>query len=111
MKNKLTTTEKALIAAKALHGAVSGELSDDDIAKYLRTKLGLGWTLVAAAQYLTGKAAVDAVDSLPSYFAADGLTKDEIVKVVISAHSICANASLSGNSMSGSLAVRNFKDK
>ncbi len=111
MKNKLTTTEKTLIAVKALHGAISGDLSTKEVAAYLRARLGLGWSLVTVAQYLTGKSALEAVDSLHRDFAQDGLTKAEIAKVIISAHNICANASLSGNSMSGSLAVHYFKDK
>ena len=52
MRKKLTTKDKTLASAKAIHEITAGNTNAHVVSANLRDDLGFGWTLVSAAQYL-----------------------------------------------------------
>ncbi|KJV07910.1 hypothetical protein VZ94_01525 [Methylocucumis oryzae] len=83
------------------------KLALDEIKTLIKQSLGLGWSWVAAAQFLTGRVALNSFNSLPDDYELDGLNKLTIATLISVAHDFCANASSSG-SISNGLMVANF---
>jgi len=109
MRKKLTTKDKTLASAKAIYEMAAENSSANVVSANLRDDLGFGWTIVSAAQYLTGKSAISLIESLPNDFSHNGLTKKEIDIALIVAHDLCANISPKGTQLSSGKHVSNFK--
>lgn len=63
--------------------------------------------MVATAQFLTGRVALESLNSLPDDYELDGLNKLTIAALISTAHDFCANSSNRG-SISNGLKVANF---
>lgn len=108
-KSRLTPLQKSVVAAKALLDATNGRLEADAIGQHLRETVGLNWSLITAAQYLTGQGAVAALNGLPSSYRHEGAGKVELLTALVLAHDFCANLLPSGTALSGGLHVQNFR--
>lgn len=75
----------------------------------LRSQVGLQWTILTAAQYLTGKEAMEALANLLTDWSEDGHTPKEMTEAVLFANLFCANAHPSGSSLSAGSMVSAFK--
>lgn len=98
---------KSLLAAKALRDVTNGT-SQADAETSLRCEVGPHWSLMTAAQYLTGRRAIAALSTLPEDFSYSGLTKAELIGGLAIAHFVCANFH-PGSPLSAGVFVERFK--
>ncbi len=108
-KSKLPPTGKAIAAAMALLAVRDGKMEAKEAGQFLRARVGLQWTVLTAAQYLTGKEAMQALDSLPPEWSTEGYTRKQMVEAVLFANLFCAQAHPSGSSLSAGSLVAEFK--
>lgn len=108
-KSKLPAAGKAIAAAIALLAVRDGKMDAKGAGQFLRSEVGLQWTVLTAAQYLTGKEAMQALDSLPPDWSGQGHTRKQMVEAVLFANLFCAQAHPSGSSLSSGALVPAFK--
>ncbi|KGM52271.1 hypothetical protein N792_03930 [Lysobacter concretionis Ko07 = DSM 16239] len=108
-KSKLPPLGKALIAAKVLLEVRDEKLDGKEAGALLRREVGLQWTVLTAAQYLTGKEAMGALDSLAAHWSDGDWTKRQMVEAVLFANLFCAQAHPKGSAMSAGTLVPAFK--
>lgn len=108
-KSKLRPLGKALIAAKVLFDVRDQKLDTRQAGLRLREEVGLQWTVLTAAQYLTGKEAMEALTSLPADWSDGSWTKKQMVEAVMFANLFCAQAHPKGSSLSAGSLVPAFK--
>jgi len=108
-KSKLPPLGKAVAAAKALLAVRDEKMGSKEAGLFLRTQVGLQWTILTAAQYLTGKEAMQALDNLPSDWSDDTHTRKQMTEAVLFANLFCAQAHPSGSSLSSGSLVPAFK--
>lgn len=108
-KSKLPPLGKALIAAKVVLDVRDEKLEAEEAGALLRQTVGLNWSLITAAQYLTGKEGTGAIEQLPPDWAEDGRTKRDLVEAVFIAHLFCAQGHSKGAQLSAGLNVPAFK--
>jgi hypothetical protein len=99
--HKVSSHDKVLAAVEAVLSAVYAPEAESAIEARLRSRLGHGWSLTSAMQYLTGKSAQQAARSLSTTLDADARCQIEIVMVV--ANDYCATAHPSAELSSGLL--------
>jgi hypothetical protein len=99
--------QKALASIEAVLAAIHVPEDEPAISARLRARLGLGWSITTALQYLTGKAAQEAVRSASSTMSADARGAMEMAMWM--ANHYCATASPSGPISSG-LLVQQFRE-
>lgn len=66
------------------------------ISAFLKQQIGPGWTIVAAAQWLTGKAAWSAIETMGPGSEAGGCSKVEAMTIVMFAAEFCRGLDASG---------------
>lgn len=103
----MTDLEKTLSCVQVFAAVALHDRSKAEIAALIKGTLGQGWSVVAAAQYLTGKAALEAFLSLPRDFTSEGLSRPEIGALIAAAHEFCATAHPQG-AISNGVNVGNF---
>jgi hypothetical protein len=108
-KSRLTPLQKSLVAAKAVLDAASEGSEAKAIGQHLRETVGLNWSLITAAQYLTGQGAIVALKGLPDNYRYESTGKVQLLAALVLAHDLCANLSPSGTALSGGLHVENFR--
>lgn len=108
-KSKLPTHGKAIAAAKALIAVRDKRMDAKEAGLLLRSQVGLQWTILTAAQYLTGKEAMQALERLPSDWSEDGHTRKHMIEAVLYANLFCAQAHPNGSSLSAGSLVPAFK--
>ena len=108
-KSKLTPVGKSMAAAEALLAVRDKKMEAKEAGLFLRSQVGLQWTILTAAQYLTGKEAMQALESLPAGWAEGSLTKKRMIEAVLFANLFCAQAHPSGSSLSAGSLVPAFK--
>lgn len=99
----MTDLDKTLACCRVLAAATLEGRSKQEVATLIKENLGRGWSLVAAAQYLTGSAALEAFRALPKDFTSAGMSWAEIGSVITSAHDFCAKAHSRGPISNGAL--------
>ena len=100
---------KAITAAKALLAVRDEKMDAKEAGLFLRTEVGLQWTILTAAQYLTGKEAMQALDGLPADWSDGSSTKKHMTEAVLFANLFCAQAHPNGSSLSAGSLVPAFK--
>lgn len=108
-KSKLAPLGKAIAAAKALLAVRDEKMDSKEAGLFLRTQVGLQWTILTAAQYLTGKEAMEALESLPADWSDGSSSKKHMTEAVLFANLFCAQAHPSGSSLSAGSLVPAFK--
>lgn len=108
-KSKLNEQQKGILAAFVLHQVLNKAMDEKEAGKLLRAELSSNWSVLSAAQYLTGKKAIYAINLLPENQIYRGLSKEEILRMVGYAHHFCANAHLGGIPLSAGVFVKLFK--
>lgn len=108
-KSKLAPLGKAMAAAKALLAVRDEKMDAKEAGLFLRNEVGLQWTILTAAQYLTGKEAMQALESLPTDWSDGSTTKKLMIEAVLFANLFCAQAHPSGSSLSAGSLVPAFK--
>jgi hypothetical protein len=108
-KSKLPPLGKAVAAAKVLLAVRDEKMDSKEAGLLLRSQVGLQWTILTAAQYLTGKEAMQALVNLPIDWSEDGHTREKMTEAVLFANLFCANAHPSGSSLSAGSMVPAFK--
>lgn len=108
-KSKLPPLGKALIAAKVVLDVRDEKLEVAEAGALLRREVGLNWSLITAAQYLTGKEAVGAIEALPAGWSDEQLAKRDLVEAVLFANLLCAQGHPKGSQLSAGLMVPAFK--
>jgi len=108
-KSKLTPAGKSIAAAEALLAVRDEKMGAKEAGLFLRGQVGLQWTILTAAQYLTGKEAMQALESLPADWSEGSLTKKHMIEAVLFANLFCAQAHPSGSSLSAGSLVPAFK--
>lgn len=108
-KSKLPPLGKALLAAKVLLDVRDEKLDDKAAGALLREEVGLNWSVLTAAQYLTGKEAVGVIDTLPAGWSDERLAKRDLIEAVLFAHLLCAQSHPEGSQLSAGLLVPAFK--
>lgn len=98
--------QKALASIEAVLAAIQVPEDEPAISTRLRARLGHGWSITTALQYLTGKAAQEAVRSASSSMSADA--RGAVEMTMWMANHYCANASPSGPISSG-LLIQQFR--
>ena len=93
-------------------GAVLSEKIDEKQAGVLLLEAtGTQWSLLTCLQYLSGKEAIGAVDTLPSDWSEDGMTKEGLQAAIkVAAHAV-ANAHPRGASLCASDLAQSMKGK
>lgn len=66
------------------------------ISAFLKRQIGLGWTIVTAAQWLTGRAAWSAIETMGPESVAGGCSKAEAMAIVAFAAELCRGLDASG---------------
>ena len=107
--SKLSDLKKALAAAKAWHDLGTRLVAPEEAGKTLRKVVEKNWSVVNAAQYLTGARALNAFDRYPDRETYEGLSKKQLLMGFALAHRFCATASSSGKPMSGATLIEFFK--
>lgn len=100
---------KAIVAVKVLLDFRDGKLDAKEAGFILRREVGLQWTVLTAAQYLTGKDAMGALAGLPADWADGTWTKQRMLEAVMFANLFCAQAHPKGSTLSGGKLVSAFK--
>lgn len=108
-KSKLTPLGKAIAAAKALLDFRDGKLDTKQVGLILREQIGLQWSVITAAQYLTGKEALEALTPLPKDWVDGAWTRERMFEAIVFANLFCAQAHPSGSSLSAGSMVGSFK--
>jgi len=108
-KSKLAPLGKAIAAAKVLLDFRDGKLDTKQAGLILREQIGLQWTVLTAAQYLTGKEAMDALTELPQGWTEGKWTRERMMEAIVFANLFCAQAHPSGSSLSAGAMVASFK--
>jgi len=103
----MNNLEKTLACVKVLELISVSHGSPSEIKALIKRSLGPGWSVMAAAQFLTGRAALESFNSLPGDYESDGLNKIIITALISAAHDLCANASKHGP-ISNGIKVGNF---
>jgi hypothetical protein len=103
---KPSPAEKAMAAVEAVLAGTHDPESEPAISARLRDRLGHGWSMTTALQYLTGKRAKDDLRAASARM--DPGARAAIESAILMAHDYCANANPSGPLSSGIL-VRKFK--
>lgn len=106
---KLSDLEKALAAAKIWHDLGSKLIAPEEAGNILRKVAHKNWSVVHAAQYLTGAKALAAFNRYPEQATYEGLSKKQLLTGFALAHSFCATASSSSKPMSGATLIEYFK--
>ena len=108
-KSKLPPLGKAVAAAKVLLDFRDEKLDTKQAGLILREQVGLQWTVLTAAQYLTGKVAIEALTALPKDWVDGAWTKAQMIEAVMFANLLCAQAHPKGSSLSAGSLVASFK--
>lgn len=108
-KSKLFPKDKAIVAAKVLLQFRDEVLDTKQAGQMLREKVGLQWTVLTAAQYLTGKEAMQALATLPPDWVDRTWTKKQMTEAVLFANLFCAQAHPKGAPMSAGSMVSSFR--
>lgn len=108
-KSKLPPKEKAIVAAKVLLQIRDEVLDTKQASQLLREKVGLQWTVLTAAQYLTGKEAMQALAELPHDWVDGTWAKKQMTEAVLFANLFCAQAHHKGAPMSAGSLVSSFR--
>lgn len=99
----MTNLDKTLACCRVLAAATLEERPKQEVTALIKENLGRGWSLVAAAQYLTGTSALEAYRALPRDFTAAGMSWEEIGALITAAHDFCAKAHPGGPISNGAL--------
>jgi hypothetical protein len=108
-KSKLPPLGKAIVAARVLLDVRDEKLDDKAAGALLREEVGLNWSVLTAAQYLTGKEAVGAVELLPADWSDEHLSKRGLIEAMCFANLACAQGHPRGSQLSAGLAVPAFR--
>lgn len=109
-RSRIGVSEKAQLAAWVLHQVITGVITDPkDAGRQLREAIGLNWSWLTAIQYLTGQEAIGALEALPSGAVYRGVSKRELLAVVVVAHDLAANIPPGGGRLSAGLFVNAFR--
>lgn len=108
-KSNLPPLGKAIAAAKALLDFRDEKIDTKEAGLILRREVGLQWTVLTAAQYLTGKEAMQALAGLPGDWTDGAWTKQRMMEAVMFANLVCAQTHPNGSSLSAGSLVSAFK--
>lgn len=108
-KSILPALGKAIAAAKVLLNFRDDKIDTKEAGLILRREIGLQWTVLTAAQYLTGKEAMQALAGLPADWTDGAWTKQRMMEAVMFANLLCAQAHPNGCSLSAGALVSAFK--
>jgi len=108
-KSRIPPLGKAVVAARVLLDVRDEKLDDKEARALLRDQVGLNWSLLTAAQYLTGKEAVGAIEPLPAGWSDEHLSKRDLIEAVLFANLLCAQGHPKGSQLSAGLMVPAFK--
>lgn len=108
-KSKLPPLGKAVAAATVLLAVRDQKMDPKAAGQYLRSEVGLQWTVLTAAQYLTGKEAMQALTQLPDGWNEGGHTSRDMVEAILFANLFCAQAHPEGTPLSAGTMVASFK--
>ena len=110
-KSKLTVQGKAVAAMHALLDTVDGKVDEKSAAARLREQVGLNWSFLTCMQYLSGKEALAAIESLPAGWEEQGRTKRHAFAAsVLAAHTV-ANLRSDGTVLCASHLAQELKGK
>lgn len=87
---------EACLAAMGMALATKDASNHKEASAFLKRQIGPGWTLVTAAQWLTGKAAWGAIDAMGLESVAGGCSKEEAMVIVAIATEFCRKFDASG---------------
>lgn len=108
-KSKLPPLGKAIVAARVLLDVRDEKLDDKAAGAIMREEVGLNWSVLTAAQYLTGKEAVGALEPLPADWSDEHLSKRGLIEAMWFANLVCAQGHPRGSQLSAGLAVPAFR--
>lgn len=108
-KSKLPPLGKALVAARVLLDVRDEKLDGKAAGALLREEVGLNWSVLTAAQYLTGKEAMVALEALPRGWSNGGQDKRNLIEAVLFANLLCAQGHPKGSQLSAGVLVSAFK--
>lgn len=110
-KSRLTAQGKAVAAMHALLDTVEGKMDEKAAAARLREQVGLNWSFLTSMQYLSGKEALAAIESLPVGWEEQGRTKRHAFAAsVLAAHTV-ANLKSDGTMLCASHLAQELKGK
>lgn len=110
-KSKLTKQGKAVAAMHALLDTVDGKVDEKAAAARLREQVGLNWSFLTCMQYLSGKEALAAIESLPADWEELGRSKlHAFAASVLAAHTV-ANLRSDGTMLCASHLAEELKGK
>lgn len=110
-KSKLSPKGKVAAAMHALLDTVEGKIDEKAAAAKVREQVGLNWSFLTCMQYLSGKEALAAIESLPGDWEEQGRTKRHAFAAsVLAAHTV-ANMRPNGSMLCASHLAGELKGK
>lgn len=108
MKTSVSDRHKLEACLTAMKRLINDEKVVDPkaISVLLRQKIGPGWTIVTAAQWLTGKAAWAAVEAMEPDAVSDVFSKAQAMSCIVFAAEFCRQLDASGGT---DLAIERLK--
>jgi hypothetical protein len=110
-KSKLSPPGKVAAAMHALLDTVEGKIDEKAAAARLREQVGLNWSFLTCMQYLSGKEALAAIDSLPGDWEEQGRTKRHAFAASVLAAHMVANMRPNGSMLCASHLAGELKGK
>jgi hypothetical protein len=88
-KSRLSAQGKTVAAAHALLDTVEGRIDEKACGRRLREEVGLQWSFITCLQYLSGQAALAAIEALSSTWSEHGRTKGHLrAAAILAAHTV-----------------------
>lgn len=106
---KLSPLVKVKLATLALSGVLAERMTEEDAGRLLREATGTQWSLLTCLQYLSGKEALAAIESLPAGWAEDGMTKEALEQATRVAAFTVANAHPNGVPLCASELAKQYR--
>ena len=108
-KSPLNSCEKTIAAALIFLDAIEGKIEAHQIGPLLRKAIGLQWSWLNCIQYLSGKEAIGAQQTLPEDWTQNGRTRHDITRAIILAAHAVANLREDGKSLGDSDLAKSLK--
>lgn len=88
-RKKLPALAKVQLASTVMAAVLAEKIDEKQAGVLLRQATGTQWSLLTCLQYLSGKEAIGAVESLADSWSEDGMTKEGLQAAIkVAAHAV-----------------------